>query len=56
MVYYTQVAKREKRLAAYSRNYVRRRRMRLQVHAWRDIVKGWARKRVDKQCVEYETK
>lgn len=48
--------KREKRLKAYSKNYMFRRKMRLLFGSWRGVSHQWFKERINRESVEYETR
>ena len=56
IVYHTQLFKREKRLNAYSKNYMYRRNMRLLFCSWRGVTHRKFKKRINRESVEYERK
>lgn len=55
MVYFLQIQKREKRVKAYSKNYMYRRKMRLLFGSWRGVTHRWFKERINKEAVIYET-
>ena len=55
MHYFMQIMKREKRLKAYSKNFMYRRNMRQLFHGWRGVTHNWFKERINKEAVEYET-
>lgn len=54
MVYHAELVKREKRLNAYSKNYMYRRKMRLLFGSWRGVSHRWFKKRINKEAIDYE--
>jgi len=54
ILYFTQLSRREKRLAAYSKNYMYRRNMRHLFCSWRGVSHRWCKKRINKEAIEYE--
>ena len=54
MLYFAELSKREKRLKAYSKNYMYRRRVRLLFCSWRGVSHQWFKKRINKEAIEYE--
>lgn len=56
MLYFAQVEKRGKRLKAYSKNYMYRRKMRKLFYNWRAVSHQWFKKRINKEAIDYEKK
>jgi hypothetical protein len=54
ILFYTQMIKHEKRINAYSKNYMHRRKMRGLFYGWRGISHRWFKKRINKEAIEYE--
>ena len=54
LVYNTEVQKREKRLNAYSKNFMYRRKMRKLFYGWRGVSHTWFKERISAEAVEYE--
>jgi len=54
MVYYVELKRREKRLKAYSKNFMYRRRMRLLFEGWREVSHNWLKERVNNEAAVYE--
>jgi len=54
--FYVQLVKREKRLKAYSKNYMFRRKLRLLFGSWRGVSHQWFKERINREAVEYETR
>ncbi len=54
ILYYTQMQKREKRIKAYSKNYMYRRNMRQLFYNWRAVSHQWFKERINHEAVEYE--
>jgi hypothetical protein len=54
MIYHTELKKRAKRMKAYSKNYMYRRKMRNLFGSWRGVTHIWFKERVNKEAVEYE--
>jgi hypothetical protein len=54
IVYYFEMAKFEKRIKAYSKNFMYRRKMRLLFGSWRGVSHQWFKQRINKEAVEYE--
>lgn len=53
-VFHTQLIKREKRLNAYSKNYMYRRNMRRLFYSWRGVTHLWFKERINREAIEYE--
>eukprot|EP00347_Sterkiella_histriomuscorum_P000254 403376589 len=56
IIYHTQIVRREKRLKAYSRNYMFRRQMRLLFGSWRGVTHQWFKERINQESTTYEIK
>lgn len=54
IVYFFEMAKFEKRIKAYSKNFMYRRKMRLLFGSWRGVSHQWFKQRINKESVEYE--
>ena len=54
IVFHTQLVKREKRLNAYSKNYMYRRNMRRLFYSWRGVTHLWFKERINSEAIEYE--
>ncbi len=54
IVYHTELVRREKRLKAYSKNYMYRRNMRRLFYSWRGVTHVWFKERINREAVEYE--
>lgn len=54
MVFFADLAKREKRIMAYSKNYMHRRKSRLLFCSWRGVTHIWFKERINKEAIEYE--
>jgi hypothetical protein len=54
IVYHAQLMQREKRLAAYSKNALFRRRLRLLFGSWRGVTHQWFKQRIDSESKAYE--
>ena len=54
ILYFAQLQKREKRLSAYSKNFMYRRKMRKLFYNWRAVSHKWFKKRINKEAIEYE--
>ena len=53
MVYYAQVRRREKRMKAYTKNFMYRRKMRLLFEGWRGVSHKWFKERINAESVQY---
>ncbi len=54
ILYFAEVQKREKRLKAYSKNYMYRRNMRNLFYSWRGVTHVWFKERINSESAEYE--
>ena len=54
IVFHTEMLKRDKRLAAYSKNFMFRRKVRLLFCSWRGVTHQWFKERINREAVEYE--
>jgi hypothetical protein len=54
MVFHTAMVKREKRLNAYSKNYMYRRNMRRLFYSWRGVTHIWFKERINREAQDYE--
>jgi hypothetical protein len=54
ILYFTELNRREKRLKAYSKNYMYRRKTRLLFGSWRGVSHRWFKKRINREAIEYE--
>ena len=54
ILYHTELVRREKRLNAYSKNYMFRRKVRLLFCSWRGVSHQWFKERINRDSVEYE--
>jgi hypothetical protein len=54
ILYHTELIRREKRLNAYSKNYMFRRKVRLLFCSWRGVSHLWFKERINRESVEYE--
>jgi hypothetical protein len=54
ILYHTEMIKREKRLNAYSKNFMFRRKVRLLFCSWRGVSHQWFKERINREAVEYE--
>jgi hypothetical protein len=54
ILYHTELIRREKRLNAYSKNYMFRRKVRLLFCSWRGVSHQWFKERINRESVEYE--
>lgn len=48
------IVRREKRLKAYSKNYMFRRKMRMLFGSWRGVTHSWFKEKINKESVEFE--
>jgi len=56
ILYFAELSRREKRLKAYSKNYMHRRRVRNFFYSWRGVTHVWFKERINKEAVEFEQK
>ena len=54
IVFHTELVRSEKRLKAYSKNYMYRRNMRRLFYSWRGVTHVWFKERINREAVEYE--
>ena len=54
ILYHAELSRREKRLNAYSKNYMHRRRVRNFFYSWRGVTHIWFKERINKEAVEFE--
>lgn len=54
ILYFAEMQKREKRLKAYSKNYMYRRSMRRLFYNWRGVTHVWFKERIDREAKEFE--
>jgi hypothetical protein len=54
ILYFMQVQRREKRIKAYSKNFMYRRNMRQLFYSWRGVTHVWFKERINREAVEYE--
>ena len=54
IVYFADLQKRDKRIMAYSKNYMHRRKSRLLFGSWRGVTHLWFKERINKEAIEYE--
>lgn len=54
ILYHAECLKREKRLAAYSKNFMYRRKVRLLFCSWRGVSHQWFKERINREAVDYE--
>jgi hypothetical protein len=54
ILYFMQVQRREKRIKAYSKNFMYRRNMRQLFYSWRGVTHMWFKERINREAVEYE--
>lgn len=53
-VYFVDMQKFEKRIKAYSKNYMYRRKMRVLFGSWRGVSHQWFKQRINKEAIDYE--
>ena len=51
---YVVESKKQKRLSAYSKNFMYRRRMRLLFRSWKSISNEWGKERINNELLNYE--
>jgi hypothetical protein len=52
--FFAEMQRREKRLRAYSKNYMYRRNMRKLFYSWRGVTHQWFKERINSESAEYE--
>lgn len=54
VLFFMQSQRREKRIKAYSKNFMYRRNMRQLFYSWRGVTHVWFKERINREAVEYE--